>query len=50
MNKYFISGKLTHKASDHNTKRCEIEKSRLCNAAVLSVKKSILTASQIVSE
>ena len=26
MNKYFISGKLTHKASDHNTKRCEIEK------------------------
>ncbi len=26
MNKYFISGKLTHKASNHNTKRCEIEK------------------------
>lgn len=26
MNKYFISGKLTHKASDHNTKRCEVEK------------------------
>ena len=26
MNKYFISGKLMHKASDHNTKRCEVEK------------------------
>ena len=26
MNKYFISGKLMNKASDHNTKRCEVEK------------------------
>ncbi|MBP3747244.1 MAG: hypothetical protein J6I47_07260 [Ruminococcus sp.] len=26
MNNYFMSGKLMHKASDHNTKRCEVEK------------------------
>ena len=26
MNKYAMSGKLMHKASDHNTKRCEVEK------------------------
>lgn len=26
MNKYSMSGKLMHKASDHNTKRCEVEK------------------------
>ena len=26
MNKYFISSKLMHRASNHNTKRCEIEK------------------------
>ena len=26
MNKYYMNGKLTHKASDHNTKRCEVEK------------------------
>ncbi len=24
MNNYFMSGKLMHKASDHNTKRCEM--------------------------
>ena len=26
MDKYTMSGKLMHKASDHNTKRCEVEK------------------------
>ena len=26
MNKFYINGKLIHKASDHNTKRCEVEK------------------------
>ncbi|SFY14128.1 hypothetical protein SAMN04487832_1411, partial [Ruminococcus sp. XPD3002] len=26
MNKFYMNGKLIHKASDHNTKRCEIEK------------------------
>ena len=26
MNKYAMSGKLMHKASDHNTKRCEVVK------------------------
>ncbi len=26
MDKYSMNGKLTHKASDHNTKRCEVEK------------------------
>ena len=26
MNKFYMNGKLTHKASDHNTKRCEVEK------------------------
>ncbi|WP_051530575.1 DUF6329 domain-containing protein [Ruminococcus flavefaciens] len=26
MKKFFMNGKLTHKASDHNTKRCEVEK------------------------
>jgi hypothetical protein len=26
MNKFYINGKLTHKASDHNTNRCEVEK------------------------
>ncbi|WP_294445288.1 DUF6329 domain-containing protein, partial [Ruminococcus flavefaciens] len=26
MNNYFMSGKLMHKASDHNTKRCDVEK------------------------
>ena len=26
MNKYYMNAKLTHKASDHNTKRCEVEK------------------------
>ena len=26
MNKFYMNGKLIHKASDHNTKRCEVEK------------------------
>lgn len=26
MNKFYMNGKLTHKASAHNTKRCEVEK------------------------
>ena len=26
MNKFYMNSKLTHKASDHNTKRCEVEK------------------------
>ena len=26
MNKFYMNGKLTHKASDHSTKRCEVEK------------------------
>ena len=26
MNKFYMNGKLMHKASDHNTKRCEVEK------------------------
>ena len=26
MNKYCMNGKLIHKASDHNTQRCEVEK------------------------
>ena len=26
MNKFYMNGKLTHKAADHNTKRCEVEK------------------------
>ena len=26
MNKFYMNGKLLHKASDHNTKRCEVEK------------------------
>ena len=26
MNNYFMSGKLIHKASDHNARRCEVEK------------------------
>ena len=26
MNNYFMNGNLIHKASDHNTKRCEVEK------------------------
>ena len=25
MNKFYMNGKLIHKASDHNTKRCEVE-------------------------
>lgn len=26
MNKFYMNGKLTHKASNHNTKRCELKK------------------------
>ena len=26
MNKFYMNGKLIHKASDHNNKRCEVEK------------------------
>lgn len=26
MNKFYMNGKLIHKASAHNTKRCEVEK------------------------
>ena len=26
MNKFYMNGKLIHNASDHNTKRCEVEK------------------------
>ncbi|GEM_PF-3657382 len=26
MNKFYMNGKLIHKAFDHNTKRCEVEK------------------------
>ena len=26
MNKFYMNGKLIHKASNHNTKRCEVEK------------------------
>ena len=26
MNKFYMNGKLIHKASEHNTKRCEVEK------------------------